>query len=49
MAKMDATILLRLPKYIKERLEKLSEREGRTVADLIREAISVLLRKKEKK
>ncbi len=49
MAKMDTTILLRLPKYIKERLEKLSEREGRTVADLIREAISMLLKRSERK
>jgi len=49
MAKMDTTILLRLPKRIKERLERLSDKEGRTVADLIREGISTLLKKSERK
>jgi predicted DNA-binding protein len=48
MRRRAAQFLVRFDEKILERLKQVAEEEGRTVTELIREAVAALLRKREK-
>ena len=48
MRKRAAQFLVRFDEKILERLKRVAEEEGRTVTELIREAVAALLRKRGK-
>lgn len=49
MSKIDSQFLVRFDKKILEKLKLVAEQEGRTVTELIREAVAELLRDRERK
>lgn len=48
MRKRDAEFLVWFDRRILDKLKQVAEEEGRTVTELIREAVAELLRKREK-
>jgi hypothetical protein len=48
MRKRDAQFLIWFDRRVLERLKQVAEEEGRTVTELIREAVAELLRKRGK-
>jgi hypothetical protein len=49
MSKIDGQFLVRFDKNILEKRQTAAEQEGRTVTELIREAVAGLLRNRERK